>query len=64
MQPRECLRCQEQCSPVILKPCESCNDGTSAYYWPCRACGYTSNGAQCERTYNCAAAVEYRRMNC
>ena len=63
MQNEECTRCGASCEAEILRPCDRCSDGAQAYYWPCKACGYTINGSQCENKENCVGAIEYRRAN-
>lgn len=63
MQTTACHRCGKRCEPAMLRQCDKCNDGTPIYYWPCRACGYDSNGAQCGKKSNCKNAIAYRRAN-
>ena len=61
VQPAECTRCGEMCEATIHYRCAECNDGSQVYWWPCRACGNTVNGSQCERKENCVNAIAYRR---
>ena len=63
MQSAECTRCGGTCEATAYYPCDKCNDGSQIYWWPCGACGNTTNGAQCENKENCINAIEYRRVN-